>query len=643
MRKSFLLLFVFIFMPAFAQSPKMSELLKNAFMSADSTDYYFKLAKRAIKDDKDLAEYYFCKNAWHSDHANVDSTAYWGEKAAAKFIKHKAYLKLMYVYNNLGKAYSRAGEYEKAIAVDFKGLKVAESIGDKYWVGQFYLAISTSYHDFEDFQKGIVYGKKSLKAFLSDTKNSDPLLAARALNAIGINFDDWNKPDSALAYHFKVFKYVKGKDTLKLNSSYNNIGNTLLKQKKYHEARKWVENSLKVLLATTNDRTELQNHYEKATNYTNLATIAFQLNEFSNAENYFRMAFEAATNSKDVEKMRDYYYQQYQFSKKKKDFAKASEFQDQYIMLRDSVFDIERAENLAGLEARYQNEKKEKELFKSKAAIVEAEQAMRKKNMQFVILALISFALVLISWLIYRQQKLKNRQQAQEHKLKTAISQIETQSKLQDQRLAISRDLHDNIGAQLTFIISSVDNIKYAFDIANTKLDHKLSSISTFAKDTIVELRDTIWAMNNTEITFEDLRARIMNFMDKAKEARENINFKFVIDDDLSAENLSSIVGMNIYRTTQEAVNNALKYAHATEIEILINRIGETINISIADNGLGYDAKFVEKGNGLRNMEQRITDIGGTISMESVLDKGTTITVILPESIANTTDELIIN
>ena len=139
---------------------------------------------------------------------------------------------------------------------------------------------------------------------------------------------------------------------------------------------------------------------------------------------------------------------------------------------------------------------------------------------------------------------------------------------MQEQRLNISRDLHDNIGAQLTFIISSVDNIKYAFEITNEKLDNKLSNISSFAKETIVELRDTIWAMNSNEISFEDLEIRINNYIEKAKEAKDQISFSFAIDSVLKTQKLTSVQGMNIYRTIQEAVNNAIKYANASIITI---------------------------------------------------------------------------
>jgi signal transduction histidine kinase len=274
------------------------------------------------------------------------------------------------------------------------------------------------------------------------------------------------------------------------------------------------------------------------------------------------------------------------------------------------------------METKYQTAKKEKQL-------IEQEAEAQQKNYILIALTILAIFIALIGFLIFRQQKLKNKQQEQEFQLKSAIAQIETQNQLQEQRLSISRDLHDNIGAQLTFIISSVDNIKYAFDIENVKLDSKLKSISNFTKSTIIELRDTIWAMNSNEIMFEDLRARILNFIEKAKEARNEIDFKFTIDDRLNQMQLSSIFGMNIYRTIQEAVNNAVKYSEADQISIDIQKIDNEIQIVITDNGIGFDKTTIEKGNGLVNMERRIEDIGGVFSLHSEHNKGTSITILL--------------
>jgi len=239
----------------------------------------------------------------------------------------------------------------------------------------------------------------------------------------------------------------------------------------------------------------------------------------------------------------------------------------------------------------------------------------------------LAFFIGLIGFLIYRQQKIKNRQQEQEFKLRSAIVQIESQNELQQQRLTISRDLHDNIGAQLTFIISSVDNIKYAFDIQNPNLESKLANISNFTKDTISELRDTIWAMNYTEITIEELQSRILNFIEKAKDAKESIDFKFHIEAGLSELKLSAVVGMNCYRTIQEAINNAIKYAEASEVVIEVNKHEDKIRIAIRDNGIGFDIDTLEKGNGLRNIQKRVEDIGGVLTVDSVIHQGTSVII----------------
>jgi signal transduction histidine kinase len=243
-------------------------------------------------------------------------------------------------------------------------------------------------------------------------------------------------------------------------------------------------------------------------------------------------------------------------------------------------------------------------------------------------LSILTVLIGAFGFLIFRQQKLKNKQQAQEYDLNQAILKIENQNKLQDQRLSISRDLHDNIGSQLTFIISSVDNVKYGFDLQNDKLSSKLTNISSFAKDTIVELRDTIWAMNSSEITFQDLESRINNYIEKAKEAKENISFSFAIEEDLKSKKLTSVEGMNIYRTIQEAVNNAIKYANAEIISITVKHQENKINISVKDNGSGFDYETIEKGNGLNNMQKRIEEIGGAFALTST-NEGTKIEIIL--------------
>lgn len=612
-------------------SQDLKKTLIKAFTLKDSTDYYFKAAKKLIKSEKDEAEYYFCKGAWHGDHNQLDSAIIYNNRAIVVFDKLKDYNTLNSLYFNLTQSYRKLGEYDKSINAAIIGLKNAEKMKSEGFIFSFTNSLSLIYHDFENFEKGIYYGKKALD-FARKMPKQNAKYTASALNSIAINYDDSNKPNEALYYHKQVFNYVKGKDTLTIDNTYNNIGNTLLKQKKYKEAEKWINIAVaigEINLKQHPDRYDID-IYSKATNYTNLAVIAYKTNDFEKAEKRLAKAKIFVLKSKSAEKLRDYYHAEYEFNKLRKNLQQTVASQENYIKLRDSVFNKNRDKSILEIEAKYQNEKKEKELLKSKVAIANKELELKKKNTQSLILGITIIGILIITFLIYRQQKLKNRQQEQEFELKSAIAQIETQSKLQEQRLQISRDLHDNIGSQLTFIISSVDNIKYAFEIENSKLDSRLSCISNFAKSTIIELRDTIWAMNNSEITFEDLQTRIHNFVKKAKEAKQDVDFNFKIEKRLLSIKFSSIEGMNIYRIIQEALNNSMKYSEAKSIKIGIKNLKNAIEIKVEDDGKGFDSNKVELGNGIANMKKRITEINGTILIDSDASNGTKITIIIP-------------
>lgn len=622
------LLLVFLLLVTNSWSQDLKKILIKAYTSSDSSDYYFQVAKKIIKTPADEGEFYFCKNARHVDYGSSDSAVYYGKIAIDKLKKVNNFNSLFTVYNNLSKVYNKRGKYDEAIKIVFEGLRLAEHEKKENWIAFFNNTLSLNYHDFENYQLGVLHGKKALKYHLGK-KNPDIASLYSTLNAIAINYDDWNKPNEALHYHKMVFNYIKGKDTLTISSTYNNIGNTLLKQKKYVEAEKWINRAVKIVEYNARESKDESYYYEQATHYTNLATIASELNEIERAEKLFKQAEFFSRKSNNAEKLRDYYFQKLQFSKKRNNLSETIKDQDNYIKLRDSVYKIESAQAIAEVEAKYENEKKAKALLLAKNKLIEEEIAHGQKTILLYGISLFALFSIIIGFLIYRQQKLKNTQQKQEFELKNAIAEIELQNKLHEQRLAISRDLHDNIGAQLTFIISSIDNLKFGFPNLEQRISSRLSVISNFTQMTIVELRDTIWAMNVNQISFSNLSSRIYNFIEKAKSVKENIQFSFIIPEHLNQKKFSSLVGINLYRTIQEGINNAIKYANADEIAVEVKEFKDFISIEIKDNGIGFNLDQVELGNGLINMQKRIEEIGGNYSLHSTLGNGTTIQIHL--------------
>ncbi|PWA04952.1 tetratricopeptide repeat-containing sensor histidine kinase [Flavobacterium psychrotolerans] len=517
------------------------------------------------------------------------------------------------INNNLANIYEKKQQYKQAMASFLEALHYFESINDeknsyttKGNIGLIFLKL-------KNFHKALNYISDVVR--YQERNNFKEELCGSCLN-LGNVYLQINDTINALKYYDKSLKACTSVGNKKgISSGYNNIATIKTEQRKSKDALTLYEKSRQV-------REQLNSDLDKANFDFNLAKECIVANQLNEAKKILLSTKKVFEKIKSNSKLQVNYKALITVSAKLNQPDSVGFYVDELSLLNEELLGNAAVKQAAELETKFQTEKKEK-------LLLEKEAETKQKNFLLIGISTLLFLIVIIAFLIHRQQKLKNQQQEQEFQLKTDIGQIEKQNELQEQRLNISRDLHDNIGAQLTFIISSVDNIKYAFDLKNAKLDSKLQSISSFAKSTIVELRDTIWAMNNNEIHFEDLRVRILDFIEKAKMAKENVDFRFTIDNSLSEEKLTSISGMNIYRTIQEAVNNAIKYAEASQILIDVKSVDDKISIHIRDNGIGFDEAVTEKGNGLYNMEKRIKDIEGIFNLVSESGKGTAILLLL--------------
>lgn len=627
MRVTLILLFLMMGYFGNAQQNKtLDSLLLRAFNSKDSSWYFLKVSKPIVKTKADTANYKYFQFMIKDRLRENDSTLHYAQIALASLKPLDSFGRMRKVYERLHFQELRAGRYDKALEYNQKTLDMAEIMKDTAMISLHLSDKSIIYHDFEDYDKGVRFGKDAY-GIMDQAAAVQYKYLIFANNAIAINFDDWGKADSALYYHFKNVELLsKVDDSLPFTFIFNNIGNTYLKQKRFKESRAYISKALEL-----NKRRGRS--YNLATNYTNLATIAYEMGDYQTAKKEFVTAYEYARDSESIEKLRDVVQQEAWFYKRIGDFEKALERQEAFYELRDSVFNTNRAAKFAEMETRYQTEQKEKALAETRANLAERELEVRRKN--FLMYGGFSLALILglMGYLFYNQQRLKNRQLQKENELKTALAKIETQNKLQEQRLRISRDLHDNIGSQLTFIISSLDNIKFGFKDISEPLTTKLSSISAFTSETIYELRDTIWAMNKSKITVEDLQSRISNFIEKASTSSEHIQFDFKVANEISSsDSFTSVEGMNIYRIIQEAVNNALKYSNCKTIEVAIGWNQPDYSISITDDGTGFDGDDVTMGNGINNMRKRARELGGELQLSSSKENGTNVSVKFPKS-----------
>ncbi|WP_198034974.1 tetratricopeptide repeat protein [Winogradskyella sp. J14-2] len=525
--------------------------------------------------------------------------------------------------NNLGMFNWNKGHYDEALDYFFQSLQMDEALKSEKSTSSSLNNIGLIYQEMNLNDKALEYHKKALRVREKYNLKNEQIASH---NNIGINLKDLGRLDEAIVSFTKGLTLAKQLDNRidyyrildNLANAYYEKGNKDLALNTYLEALKKKENyqgDERGMLST----------------YNNIATLYNEKNLPKVAKRYTDEGFNLVKKYPEIEMVSaDLHLTAAESNYMLGNYNKAREQKQTYIKLKDSIFSEKNALKIADLEVKYETEKKEKEILIQRAELAEQNLVIQKRNYQLYGLVFLIIILSVLGFLFYNQQKLKNEQLQKENELKDALLKIETQNKLQEQRLRISRDLHDNIGAQLTFIISSIDNLKYRFDIKNHKLTHKLETISEFTSCTINELRDTIWAMNKSEVTFEDLQTRISNFIDKANISANDIEFQFNVADSVDTlKRFSSVEGMNILRIIQEAIHNSLKYAKASKITVQVSKNVSNLLFKISDNGNGFDMSSITRGNGLTNMEKRASEINGTLKIDAALGKGTSIDLII--------------
>lgn len=224
---------------------------------------------------------------------------------------------------------------------------------------------------------------------------------------------------------------------------------------------------------------------------------------------------------------------------------------------------------------------------------------------------------------VYLLVAVRNMMMHKEFEHQFVLANIENEKQIQDQRLEIARDLHDSLGAQLTFVNTVLDGLKNTPLKPDITINSKIDLLSALSENSIEDLKNTLWVLNSKEIYLDDLKTKMLNFIKNASEAKEDVKFDFNFDI-MENIHLNSKQAINLFRAVQEIINNAIKYADATEIKIEVVQDLKDLTLKISDNGKGFDyEKEKNKSFGLQNIKTRIEAVNGTMNLETTIGLGT--------------------
>jgi signal transduction histidine kinase len=231
----------------------------------------------------------------------------------------------------------------------------------------------------------------------------------------------------------------------------------------------------------------------------------------------------------------------------------------------------------------------------------------------FLLLIISVFTIYFIVYTITKQKEIKRKKEEQ------------FRLKIEKEKEKISREMHDNIGVNITHIVNSISMIISQSD--NDKNKSGLIELLGFTKNTMLNLRSAIWSLKQESISFKLLQLKITEIVQTLTKNKPLLSTHFEFSGN---ENyiVSSELSVHIIRMVQETVNNVLKHAEASKLVVSFHLLNNTLQLKITDNGVGFVEEQTKSGDGLTNLTKRARELPAQISIESSKNKGTEITVI---------------
>jgi ligand-binding sensor domain-containing protein/signal transduction histidine kinase len=206
-------------------------------------------------------------------------------------------------------------------------------------------------------------------------------------------------------------------------------------------------------------------------------------------------------------------------------------------------------------------------------------------------------------------------------KMQRKLALLEQRHAIEKERGRIAKDIHDDLGSSLTRIMMLGERAEEELGRPDHVSNH-VRKIVMSARHTVQALDEIVWAVNPENDTLDGLLNYIGHYANEFFE-NSNVQCRFEMPVELPDLPLPAEVRHNLFLVVKESFNNTLKHSGATQVQVFVSVVDDRVQITIGDNGRGFDLGSVSAGNGLVNMRKRIEHIGGNIEITSSQDNGT--------------------
>jgi signal transduction histidine kinase len=224
-------------------------------------------------------------------------------------------------------------------------------------------------------------------------------------------------------------------------------------------------------------------------------------------------------------------------------------------------------------------------------------------------------------------------------RMRRRLEKLERQQAVERERARIAKDIHDDLGASLTRITMLSQSARSGTPVPQ-EVAANLERIQGTARELTRSMDEIVWAVNPRHDTLDSLASYLTRFAQDYLSA-SGVRCRLEVPLQLPAWPLTAEVRHNVFLAFKEALHNVVCHAAAAEVRVALQLAGETIILTVTDDGRGFDTGEspaatppkpgrISQGNGLANLKRRLAEIHGECGIQSAPGRGTTVTFTVP-------------
>ncbi len=203
---------------------------------------------------------------------------------------------------------------------------------------------------------------------------------------------------------------------------------------------------------------------------------------------------------------------------------------------------------------------------------------------------------------------------------------VKAELKEERTRTKIANDLHDEVSATLTGITYFAEAVKQ--DLESEKRSHFINLIAESAGDAKEKITDIVWSITPENDNWDLLLAKCRRYASDLLESK-GINYELDIDKTMDRK-LDMNMRQHLWMIYKELITNAVRHAQSTSVKVMVKQQGNSLILSISDNGIGFEAENKTVGNGLPNIKRRADKLKASFGLQSSIGKGTSCRLEIP-------------